>query len=184
MIEVEKKFRPTEEQLQALLKDSQFMKEVVNDDIVYDYPDYRLISNSIRFRRRSGKFELKIGRGLDGYSAEEIENEEDIKKYFNISSSLEDFIKDNLIEGMHIVTKRKKYKKDDFSIDIDELDFGYKCVEIELMVSSESEADEAHRRILQLAKEYNFDTSPVPAKKKEYFRKVKPEVFKQLYPNG
>ena len=52
MIEVEKKFRPTKEQLENLLRDCIFIKEVVNHDLVYDYPDYRLISKSIRLRRR------------------------------------------------------------------------------------------------------------------------------------
>lgn len=187
MIEVEKKFRPTKEQLYVLLKDSQFIKEVVNHDITYDYPDYRFIKKGVRLRNRNGNFELKISEadmGAEEPSSIEIENEEEIKKYFNITSSILEFINKDLIEGINIKTTRKKYRKDDFIIDIDELDFGYNCVEIELLVGDKIEVPEAHQRIINLAQTYNFNLDEVPSKKREYFRIVKPEVYKKLYPNG
>ena len=183
MIEVEKKFQPTEEQLAKLLKDSIFLKEVTNHDVIYDYPDYRLISKSIRLRLRNGKFELKTSNENAGYASLEIENEAEIKKYFNITSSIADFVKENLIEGMNIKTFRKKFKKGDFVIDVDELDFGYKCVEIELLVKDQSEIPRARGKIIELAKKYNFELKDIPHKKKEYFRIVKPEVYKLLYPD-
>lgn len=185
MIEVEKKFRPTDEQLNALLKDSEFIKEITNHDVIYDYPDYRLIKKGIRLRDRNGSFELKISEGeedgSEGHSSMEIENDAEIQKYFNTDLPVGDFVKENLIEGINIKTNRKKYKKDEFVIDIDDLDFGYKCVEIELMVNDKSGIPEAYNKILELAKKYNFELKDVPAKKKEYFRIVKPEVYKLLY---
>ncbi len=185
MIEVEKKFRPTEEQLKCLLLDSEFIKEVVNHDIIYDYPDYRWIKESIRLRSRNGKFELKISEGeennLAGAASLEIENEEEIKKHLKINSSLADFVRENLIEAINIKTTRKKYKNDDFVIDVDELDFGYNCVEIELLVNDNSKVSEAYERIINLAKSYSFDLTDVPPKRKEYFRVVKPLVYKMLY---
>ena len=60
MIEVEKRFFYTEEQLAALIEDAQFVSVKVNHDIYYDHPDYRLISKNIRLRSRNGVFELKI----------------------------------------------------------------------------------------------------------------------------
>lgn len=186
MIEVEKKFQPTEEQLNKLLDNSVFCKDVVNHDIIYDYPDYRLIKKSIRLRNRNGEFELKVSEEKDEnnvFSSLEIENEEEIKKYFGIEMPITEFIKLNMIEAIKITTKRKKYKKDDFIIDIDDLDFGYHCVEIELLVEKKSEVSRAHERIVNLAASYGFDLKNVPAKKKEYFRIVKPEVFKELYRN-
>ncbi len=191
MIEVEKKFRPTEEQLKRLLDDSVFIKEVVNHDIIYDYPDYRLIKKGIRLRSRNGNLELKAsteseddGDKMDSSFSLELENEEEIKKYLNINIPVAEFIKNNLIEGINIKTTRKKYKKDNFVIDIDNIDFGYQCVEIELMVENKSEVSSAYEKIINLAKTYGFDIQDVPTKKREYFRIVKPDVFRQLYPSG
>lgn len=184
MIEVERKFRPTDEQLANLLKDCEFHGQVVNHDIYYDYPDYRLISKSIRLRDRNGGFELKLSSDDTEEFSQEIEDEEEIKKYFNITSPVADFVRENLIEGINMKTTRGKYTKDDFSIDVDDIDFGYRCVEIELMVKDKGDVDVAYERILNLAKSYNFDLTEVPTKKKEYFRIAKPEVFKKLYPKG
>ncbi len=181
MIEVERKFRPTEEQLNDLLKDCEFLKEVVNHDIIYDYPDYRLINKSIRLRLRNGKFELKTSDDSSEYASLEIEDEEKIKKYFNTTLPIKDFVEQNLIEGINIKTIRKKYKKGDFIIDIDELDFGYKCVEIELLVEDKKDVKKAYEQIIKLAQNYHFDIQEVPPKKKEYFRIVKPEIYKLLY---
>ena len=181
MIEVEKKFQPTEEQLANLLKDCEFLGEVVNSDIIYDYPDYRLISKSIRLRLRNGKFELKISDEEMELASLEVENEEEIKKYFNTTLPIKDFVEANLIEGINIKTTRKKFKKNDFIIDVDDLDFGYQCVEIELLVKNKSEIPQAYERIIELAKSYGFDLKEISPKKKEYFRIVKPEVYKLLY---
>lgn len=118
MIEVERKFRPTDEQLSLLLAESQFLKEVVNHDVIYDYPDYRLIKKGIRLRNRNGNFELKISgedeNSYSGSAATEIEDEEEIKKYFNITLPITNFIKENLIEAIDIKTTRRKYKKGRF----------------------------------------------------------------------
>ncbi len=185
MIEVEKKFQPTEEQLQNLLKGCVFVKEIVNHDIVYDYPDYKLIRKGVRLRKRNGNFELKISEdGKDESISLEIDKEEEIKKYLNTDLPISEFIAKNMIEAMDIKTSRRKFKKDNFIIDVDELDFGYKCVEIEILVENRSEVPEAYQRILNLAQVYNFDLKEVSPKKKEYFRKVKPDVYNMLYGQG
>src|SRR6185436_8604727 len=94
MIEVERQFHATEEQIQSLLQGAQFLGEKVNHDIYHDYPDYRLFKEDIRLRNRDGSFELKIGggRGVN----KEINRREEIEKYFN-TSNLDEFIKNNLI---------------------------------------------------------------------------------------
>lgn len=188
MIEVEKKFRPTKEQLENLLKDCIFIKEVVNHDIYFDYPDYRLVQKGTRLRKRNSELELKVSEGEDNENdlsaATEIEDEEGIQKYFGIHLPVAQFIEENLIEAINIKTNRKKYQKGDFCIDVDDLDFGYQCVEIELMVKDSSGIPEAFSRIKELALSYGFSLEEIPAKKKEYFRIVKPEVFKKLYPEG
>jgi adenylate cyclase class IV len=180
MIEVEKKFQPTEEQLAALLKDCEFVKEVINHDLYYDYPDYRLWKNGIFFRSRNGNFEVK-NRVPNTDSYEELEDEESIKKFFKTEKELSVFIKENLIVSLDFETNRKKYKKDKFIIDLDELNFGYKCVEIEVLVSEPDKINDAKESIMNFAKLYNFDLKEVSPKRKEYFRIVKPDVYNELY---
>ncbi len=178
MIEVEKKFQPTEEQLQELLKDSEFLGEVVNHDVYYDYPDYRLVKRDIRLRNRNGSFELKIGKGSG--VAEEIEVESEIVKYFN-TDSLEDFVKDNFVVFMDYSNSRKSYKKDGFTIALDDMSFNYKMCEIELLIEDESESEEATKNIMDFAKKYGFENQKAEKKRKVYLRTVKPEVYKELY---
>ncbi|MDO8659356.1 MAG: CYTH domain-containing protein, partial [Candidatus Parcubacteria bacterium] len=121
MIEVEKQFLPTEYQLKTLLEGAQFMGEKMDHDIYYDYADYQLFKKDIRLRNRNGFFELKIGKS-SGVS-EEIQVKEDIKKYFSVEN-LELFVQTNLIVIVDYRTKRKKYKKEDFNISVDEMSFG------------------------------------------------------------
>src|SRR3989338_10359194 len=181
MIEVEKKFRPTKEQLTLLLKDAEFVSEKVLEDIYYDYSDCRLFKNYIYFRNRNGNFELKIGDDEISGISDEIEKEKDIKLYFKTEKSLPDFIAENLVPIIHWETSRKKYKKGEFTIDIDELDYGYECIEIELLVADKSEVGEAKNKILELARQYDLEIKDVPAKRREYFRLLKPEIYKELF---
>ena len=181
MIEVEKKFQPTEEQLAGLLKDSEFIGEVVNNDILYDFSDYRLLQEDIRIRNRNGKFELKIPRGKSG--DEEIDNEEEIKKYFGTEEILKDFIAKNLLVLMKVVTHRKKYKKGGFAIDVDSLDFGYKVCEIELLVENEDQIEVASDKILDLAKKYNFQVKNLPTKREMFLKLFRPDLHKRFYPS-
>lgn len=181
MIEVEKKFQPTGEQLDALLKDAEFLGEKDLHDIYYDYSDYRLLKKGVKFRKRNGDYELKIK--ISNNTNKEIDNVIEIKKYFEIDLSLEGFIDEKLFSFIEYDTKRKKYKKGDFIIDVDKMSFGYECVEIEIIVENENEVPNANERILNLAKEYNIEIKKVPKKREEYFRLYKPELYKELYGN-
>ncbi|MEI8270494.1 MAG: CYTH domain-containing protein, partial [bacterium] len=93
MIEVEMRFQPTEEQLDSLLKEAVFVASVEIHDVYYDYPDFRLLKEGVRLRKRDGVFELKIKK--DTSIHQEIENKQDIEKYFNVDISLEDFMEKN-----------------------------------------------------------------------------------------
>lgn len=181
MIEVEKKFKPTKEQLDSLLLDAEFLKEVTLHDVYYDYPDYRMFKKEIRLRKRNDSFELKIGDDEVEGTAEEVEDEKEIQKYFQIDKPLDTFVQDDLIEIINYSTNRKKYKKGDFIIDLDRLDFGYECVEIELQVENDSQVKHAHERIIELVKKYDFDLSPVTPKRESYFKIYKSEIHKELY---
>ncbi len=182
MIEVEKKFQPTEEQLKAMLEGAEFLGEVVNHDVYYDYPDYRLYKKDIMLRNRNGKYELKIRTASSTH--EETEEKTEIEKYFN-TENLEKFIQENFEIIMEYITKRLKYKKGGFTIDVDKTDFGggkrYEMCEIELMVDSIDEVDNAREAVLRFAESYNFENKKMFGKHKEYLRVMKPEVFTELF---
>ena len=177
MIEVERKFQPTEEQLKALLKDALFVGDKVNHDIYYDYPDYRLMKSGVILRNRNNYFELKLNKSKN--VAVEIENKEEIEKYFDIDN-LEEYIKENLIIIIEYVNNRTEYRLGEFVIDIDNLDFGYNMCEIELMIEKEDDVKNTQEKIFNLAKKYNWEKKKIIPKRMEYLRKFKPEIYKEL----
>ncbi len=179
MIEIEKKFDPTEEQLKNLLLGADFLGEVTNHDIYYDYSDYRLFKNKIRLRNRNGSFELKIKKGSG--AMQEIEDEEEIKKYFETDLSLEEFIEKNLLLLSDYKTKRRKYKKENFNIDIDECDFGYNMCEIEMMIEDNADIEEARQILMNFALKNGLLVKEMPPKGKEYLRLKKPEVYQEIF---
>ncbi len=181
MIEVEKKFRPTEEQLKNLVAGAEFLGEKIVHDVYYDYPDLRLFKQEVRLRNRNGSYELKIGDDEGVGVAEEIEEEAAIMAYLKTELPLLDFIKENLTEIINYKQTRNKYKKGDFTIDVDVIDFGYSCVEIELMVKEESEIAGAQRKIFELATSFGIEIQDVPSKRNEYLKLRNPEVYKILY---
>lgn len=179
MIEVEKKFQPTPEQLEKLIEDAEFLGEKILHDIYYDYPDYRMFKKDVRFRNRNGNFELKIGK--KGGVAEEIENIEDIKKYFNTGLDLNEFINQNLVSFIDYSTNRKKYKKGEFVIDIDNLSYGCSLVEIELLVDSFDGVENATNEIIKFGKNFGLDPVNSLSKKNMYLKTVKPKLYEELF---
>jgi adenylate cyclase class IV len=179
MIEVEKKFQPTEEQLKALLNGSKFVAKKENNDIYYDYPDFRLLKESIKLRNRNGSFELKIRMPNSSHS--EVEDKKEIEKFFNLENGLEEFVKNNLEIVGSFKTFRDEYEKDGFVIDIDVTDFGYEMCEIEILVETEEQTEEAKNRILNFAHSYNLESKKLKPKLTEYLKKNKPEVYKEIY---
>jgi len=174
MIEVEKKFIPTAENLEILLIDAEFLGEVTNHDIYYDYPDLRFLKKGdIVLRTRNGNFELKI-RKAQGVNTE-IEDKVEIEKYFHVTD-LEKFIDENLISAIEYRTVRKKYKKEGFNIDIDETDFGYQVGEIELMVEYEEDVKNAEEKIEEFALKNNLSLGKGLSKKKACLKKFNIEL--------
>ncbi|MFA7315789.1 MAG: CYTH domain-containing protein [Candidatus Paceibacterota bacterium] len=184
MIEVEKKFQPTKEQLEALLKDADFLGEKVNHDIYYDFEDLRLFYDNVKLRNRNGNFELKIDKKLSEDETDsishEIEDEEEIKKYLQISVSIEEYTKENMIVFSDYVNNRKKYKKGAFIIDLDNMDFGYELCEVELLVDSEEKAKEASDAILSFVKQFGIEIQKIPSKRETYLRLKNPELYEKI----
>lgn len=189
MIEVEKKFQPTEEQLQALVKEAQFISEKEHTDIYYDFSDYRLFKNGHRLRKRNNGYELKVAQeghtDSDLQMYNEIENDEEILSFlgFDKNDSLQKIIEEQTGIICEIKTNRKKYKKDDFSIDVDSTDFGYDMVEIELMVGDKSKIKEAEEKIVSFALSAGLSLSKLPGKTIEYLKRMNPELYKKIFIN-
>ncbi len=189
MIEIEKKFILTKNQKDNLIDEAEFLGEKKFTDIYYDNADFTLTKSDIWLRERDGKFELKIplnesikNRVSDQYR--ELDNERDILQYFRsgINKSLADFLNQSRYESFcSITTIRKKYKKNNFSIDLDSMDFGYQIAEIEYMTDDESKIQESTESIIAFAKKHHINTDAVVrGKVVEYIRLNNPRHFQIL----
>lgn len=186
MIEVEKKFSITPEELARLTAGAEFIGEKEFTDVYYDAPDHTLTKKGFWLRNRAGRFELKIpleardGNGMDKY--EELEDEGSIAERLGLPTG-ENFVDAargaGYVPFATITTKRAEYKKEGFTIDMN--DFGYhRLLEIELMVENEAEMDEAERKIVAFASAQGLSARPVRSKMIEYLARNDPAHFHAL----
>lgn len=194
--EVEKKFLLSEEQEQALLKDAVFSGQKELTDIYYDDAGYSLTKKDWWLRQRNGAWELKIPSGsfVDAHRTtdryREIENAKEILAHLGLSDSIE---LPAALEKLGIKpfctapTRRKKFSKEGFHIDIDEVyfqEFTYRLAEIELLVESEDQVEEASGRIIEFAKKHGLAITYVRGKILEYLHKIRPDHFQALIEAG
>lgn len=180
MIEVEKSFDVTKQQTEKIIGNSEFLGEVINHDIYYDYPDLRLAKSKIKLRFRNNEPELKIAISSD--VDREIETEDEITKYLGIEGGLVSFVKDNMIELTNYKNTRRKYRKGEIYIDIDSMDFGLESCDMEVMVESEKEIPTALKKIEDLAASFGLSAGKESmGKRQTYLKKFKPEIYKELY---
>ena len=180
MIEVEKKFHITEEEVAALIEDAVFIGENKFTDVYYDSVDYRLTTNDSWLRSRNGAFEYKVR--FDERDESEIDryyefHDAEIRRELHLSligSIVEAIAKSGYAPFAEFTTTRRSYKKDGFRIDIDSMDFGYQIGEVELIVS-ESKAADASKRILAFARSHGLQTSKIRGKLIEYICRFRPE---------
>ncbi len=178
MIEVEKQFLLSDDSTSRLLEGADFLREVVNNDVYYDTPDYFLTTHDNWLRKRNDKFELKVSLNDPGarekglpLQYDEIEEEDEIKRFLGFAESNDLTL--SLQEGGYDVLGewsiiRRQYTKQGFHVDIDSLSYGYEMVEIELLVRSKEEVAEAADRIIAFAKQHGFSIEPVRGKNAEY----------------
>ncbi len=154
MIEIEKKFFLTKDDKARLIKGAEFLGEKVFADTYYDTSDYALTTRDMWLRSRDNIFHLKISarktekRQIGEYH--ELETEEEIRKELRMARGKD--LKKDLTDKSYtsfasFITTRKKYKRGEFTIDLDMTDFGYEIGEIELLVRSEDERDGAVEKI-------------------------------------
>ncbi len=194
MIEVEKKFLLNEDDITRLTNGAEFLKERVFTDTYYDTPSFSLTTKDIWLRARDNRFELKLPlhKGVDRLADqyEELEDEEKIRTALGLAkqgSFSDDLKENNYTPFCSLTTTRKKFKKDDFNIDLDTVtgfNFDYKIGEIELMVNNASEIDTTINKIIAFAKEKNLKTTTVRGKVLEFLKQKSPNHYQALLKAG
>jgi adenylate cyclase class IV len=200
MFEVEKKFLLSKKDITRLIQGADFLGDTIFTDTYYDTDQFALTKNDMWLRNRSGRWELKIPKYInenrESQQYQEIEGEENLRQIFDIVKK-SDFAED-IGEFGHrpfcvCETRRRKFKKEGFTIDLDEVKFDpngksekfdYALVEIELMVESEKEMSAAVEAIEIFAKKSELKNLPVRGKVVEYLKMKKPDHYNALIQAG
>ncbi|CAG8439520.1 1332_t:CDS:2 [Ambispora leptoticha] len=191
--EIERKFKFDPQKLAQLETNNgpnkfdslKFLSRKSFTDIYYDNQDsnYPLTSQDIWLRQRDNKWECKtpmnLTNSMDSYHELETANE------------ISDFLKRTLLPNKNIIanatlspeflfttynltpfckihTTRDRYLiNEEFTMDLDKADFGHYVGEIELIVESKDEVNEAEKKIALFMKENDwfFDTSEIAVSK-------------------
>jgi adenylate cyclase class IV len=194
MIEIEKKFILEDGDFERLIKGAIFLSKRTHTDIYYDNDYYSLTTKGIWLRKRNLKFELKIRLHKDESPEisryNEIEAESEIQNFLKLplTEPLEQSIKaQGYLPFCSIKTTRKKYKKNNFTLDFDLVDFGdykYEVLEIELMANDDKSAKLAAREILNFAKKNRLEIKELNGKCKEYLNRYNPDHYQALIDAG
>jgi predicted adenylyl cyclase CyaB len=195
MIEVEKKFILNDDDIDRLTTGAEFLKEKTFTDIYYDTTTYALTTKDVWLRSRDGRFELKIPlhhKDLDRLADQYEELEEKGKIRAVLGLPKKGTFSENLSEGGYspfceLTTTRRKFKKDEFNIDLDTVhsaDFSYNIGEVELMVDDVTEMSGAIDKIMAFAKEKNLTIAPVRGKVLEYLKLKNPKHYQALVKAG
>lgn len=201
MFEVEKKFKLSGDDIARLTDGAEFFGEKTFTDVYFDTAQFSLTKNDIWLRKRGNDFELKLpmhdenNRLTQQY--QEIEGEEKIREIFAIPAvkEFESDIKDFSYKPFcRCITARKKFKKQEFIIDLDVVtyelpdgelaDFTYDLAEIELLVENKNEMSEAAKKIEKFAFDNGLENSYVRGKVLEFLKRKKPDHFQVLVDAG
>lgn len=187
MFEIEKKFELTDDQRERLIAGAVFESEVVNTDVYFDTPDFRLVRKLWWLRFRNGKVNLKIsnpeddGNFVDRF--DEIEDESLVRDRLGVPADGDlavQLTQAGYVPVIQIRSERKTYRDAEFRIDIDHADFGdfaYDIAEIELLVERKDQRADAVKKILEYAKKKNLPIGPVRGKGFEYLFRKQPDVY-------
>lgn len=195
MIEVERKFHLTQKQRQKLLEGAVFLGEKEITDTYFDKLSYALGRRDMWLRERNGSFQLKVPlaqnvrEGVDRYN--ETEDEAEIRTLISLPPG-QGLAKDLGMGGFMPIcvlkTKRKKYRKDGFIIDLDETTgegFVYTIAEVELMVDLDEQVENAAARIDSFAREHGLELdASIEDKVLSYLKSRRPEHYRALVEAG
>lgn len=195
MIEIEKKFLLKDGDEERLLEGAEFVSETVMRDVYMDRADWSLTKNDWWLRGRNGKFELKEPMHELGHSKRDVDQYREYETDGEILAALDidgdgdiDIVLTN--EGFEpivdVTTTRRKYKHGDFTIVIDEMDFGYQVCEIELLVDERGDMKGATDKILEFARSRGLETGKgaVDGKVIEYMKRHRPDHYQALLDAG
>lgn len=193
MIEVEIKCKPTQEQKDALLRDTKFLGEEHLTDVYYDSATYELSTKDFWLRTRNDKFVLKIPAAKCASLAlqantpkHEIEDEQEIRNVLNLSNqgSLEQALAIAGYKPLYTLSKtRKKYTKAGFIIDVDHAVFGplvFDLLEIETMVERTEDISNATQKLIEFAEQQGITIKPVLGNLIALIKEVNPKHFEIL----
>ncbi|XP_013391028.1 thiamine-triphosphatase-like isoform X1 [Lingula anatina] len=198
-IEVERKFTftdSTEDKLQE--QGASLIQQKTFTDIYYDVPQYSLTLSDHWLRQRDGVWELKcppenpttndLSQVTCQY-AEHVTIPEIIAKCSAVlglaiptDSSMQEFLTSAQCgQFATIKTERKSYSLNEFSVDLDTADFGFRVGEIEVLVLEENKIADALSRIDMLAKTLGVgESKKLPGKLSAYLQRFRPEHYKTL----
>lgn len=190
MIEVEIKFKLSEEQKKALLENATFVSKDVIHDVYYDSTNYELTTKNFWLRKRNGNFMLKTPatQTLDRkiFSMHELTKESLIRHELNLSSELtiEQAIEKAGFKPLYKITNtRIKYTKDEVIIDIDHADYGdfsYNLCELETIVDRPEQIEQASLRLQSFAAKRGIKIDPAEGKLIHLIRLTNPEHYALL----
>ena len=182
MIEIEKKFLIEPQQRDALLATAKLEDIIRFTDVYWDDPDLALARQDVWLRQRQQAWQMKLPLDQQNQLTnqyQELVDEAEIAAWFGWpvgSVSLKQQLQAHgYAPWVSYHTVRRHYKIGKFTIDLDETDFGYCLMEIELLVDSPDQAHQAEQEILKLAQQYGLSHQPVRGKLLEYLARFHPE---------
>jgi len=201
MFEIEKKFKLSEDDVEKLTKGAEFLSEKTFTDVYFDTSEFALTKNDIWLRKRGDDFELKLPMHNEENKLtqqyQEIEGEEKIREIFaipilnNFETDIRAFAYQPFCE---CITTRKKFKKEEFIIDLDVVeykledgslaDFTHDLAEIEILVENKNEMSAAAEKIEKFALKNGLKNDYVRGKVLEFLKRKKPEHFQTLIEAG
>jgi len=193
MIEVEKKFVLSPEAETKIAQLATLKSEKVITDAYYDTADAQLGLKDIWLRLRDEQFELKVPLRPDGDKSgvvyyRELLDDVSIREELDLphTDSLEADLKTaGFVIQAKFTTTRRHYQYEDFTIDLDILDFGYTIGEIELLLEGDEDMAAAEAKIEAFAKEHKLQGLPQTGSKfAEYLRRKNKPYYALLVKGG
>ena len=167
VIEVERKFTFSDDTEQKIKEmGGELLQHKTFSDVYYDTSDFTLTLSDHWLRCRNKEWQLKCppeNRQKDTMTAQYAEHIDQneiidiVSKLLNVTNldknlSLADLVRETQCHSFaSFQTDRKSYSLQEFSIDLDQTDFGFKVGEIEVIIVDNERLSDAICRINQLA---------------------------------